>query len=74
MASDYKVAAWMESKQVSCRELRDLTGLSVDTIVNFRRGRGTPHPRTVRMVARALRLSVEMLRKGPAKRRRVKRS
>jgi len=66
-ASRYFVRAWREKAgPYSQDELARLAGLQRMTVSELERGVRTPHPETVRAVARALKVSVDDLRRKPA--------
>lgn len=61
----------MAARGVSLRDLESMSGVGRDTLIDLKHGRRKPHPETVRKVAAALRLSTEMLRKGPPRNRKA---
>ena len=50
-----------ERKALSLRELAQVSGLSVSTLLRFEEGQGKPQPRTIRKVAQALGVDPEVL-------------
>jgi len=63
----YKVRKWRNARALSQAALATRAGVRRPTVSDIERGVVEPQPSTIRALARALRVSLEELRRGPLK-------
>jgi transcriptional regulator with XRE-family HTH domain len=49
-----RLQEWRERRSLSIRELASLSGVAASSISRLERGQNAPHPKTVRLLAKAL--------------------